>query len=169
MAQTEIGKTIDVLCGFTPVNMATAANTGARINMENYQKVTFIGYFATGGAGEAPTMTLQEHTAASAGTSADLAVIDTYYTKSEATLDGDEAWTEVTQTAAATVTNATWDDALEALVVFTVDADELSDGYDWVSVNVADVGSTAKVGTVLAVATELRVQRTPQNLPQPNA
>lgn len=168
MAQTEIGKSIDILHQITPVDLATAANTGARINMENYGKMTFVGYFATGTAAEAPTMTLQEHTAKTGGTSADLAVIDTYYQKEEATLDGDEAWTAVTQTAAATVTDADWDDANEVLVAFTVDADELSDGYEWLSVNIADTG-TAQVGTVFAIATELRVGRKPANLPQPNA
>jgi hypothetical protein len=91
-----------------------------------------------------------------------------YFQKEEATLDGDEAWTRVTQTAASTVTDADWDDANEVLVAFSVSADELSDGYEWVSVDVADPG-TAHVGCVFAVASSLRVQRAPANLPQPNA
>jgi hypothetical protein len=168
MAQTEIGKTFDVCTQIIPVDLATAANTGHRINMENYQYATFFGYFAAGTAGEAPTMTLQEHTANTGGTSANLVVIDTYYQKEEASLDGDETWTAVAQTAAATVTDADWDDANEVLVGFTVSADELSDGYDWLSVNIADTG-TAHIGCVFAVMSGLRVQRKPGNLPQPNA
>ncbi|KKL23022.1 hypothetical protein LCGC14_2429620, partial [marine sediment metagenome] len=35
-------------------------------------------------------MTLQEHTALTGGTSTNLVVIDTYFQKEEATLDGDE-------------------------------------------------------------------------------
>ena len=168
---TAIGKDIDILCGFTPVLMGAGANTGARIDLKNYGAVTFVGYFAVGAAAEPPIMTLQEHTAKTGGTSANLVIIDEYFTKVEATLDGDEAWTRVTQTAAATVTDATWDDANEAMAAFTVNADQLTSGYDWVSVNVADIGGavTEKPGCVFAVATDLRVQRAPANLPQPNA
>ena len=135
--------------------------------MENYEFATFFGYFNNGTAGEAPTMTLKEHTAASGGTSATLAVIDAYYQKEEAQLDGDETWTEVTQTAAGTVTDADWDDANEALAGFTVGASELSDGYDWLSVDIADTG-TAQVGCVFAVMSGLKVKRTPGNLANPN-
>ena len=165
---TEIGKTFDILSQIVPVDLATAANTGHRINMENYGKMTFVLALATGTAAQAPTVTLQEHTANTGGTSTNLVAIDEYYTKSEATLDGDETWTKVTQTAAATMTDATWDDALQVIAAFTIDADELSDGYEWLSVNIADPG-TAHIGTVLAIGSELRVQRTPGNLPQPNA
>jgi hypothetical protein len=163
-----LGNEFDVLCGFTPVDLGTAGATGARVNMENYGRITWVGYLATGTAAQAPTFTLQEHTAATAGTSTNLAVITEYFQKEEATLDGDEAWTRVTQTAAATVTDADWDDANEVMVAFSVDADQLSDGYEWVSVNVADPG-TAHIGCVFGVASDLRVQRAPQNLPQPNA
>jgi len=164
-----LGNDFDVLCGWTPVDLGTAGATGARINMENYGRVSFYVYLATGTAAEAPTFTLQEHTAATAGTSTNLAIIDEYFQKEEATLDGDETWTRVTQTAAATVTDADWDDANEVLVqVASVDADQLSDGYEWVSLNSDDPG-TAHIGASFAVASKLRVQRAPQNLPQPNA
>ena len=163
-----LGNEFDVLCGFTPVDLGTAGATGARVHMENYGRITWCGYLATGTAAEAPTFTLKEHTAATAGTSAALAVITEYFQKEEATLDGDETWTRVTQTAASTVTDADWDDANEVLVAFSVDADQLSDGYGWVSVDVADPG-TAHVGCVFGVASDLRVQRAPQNLAQPNA
>ena len=163
-----LGNTFDVLCGFTPVDMGTAANTGARVHMENYEGLCFVGYIATGTAAEAPTFTLEEHTALTGGTSADLAVIAEYWQKEEATLDGDEAWVRVAQTAAATVTDADWDDANEVMVAFQVRADQLTDGYRWASVSVADTG-TAHIGTVFAVGYGLRVQRTPANLAQPNA
>ncbi len=168
---TELGKNIDVFHQFVPSDIAAAAKTGARINMKNYQKVTFVGYFGAGHAAEPPTITLQEHTLYTGGTSTNLVVIDEFYTKSEASIDGDEAWVKVTQTAAATITDATWDDALEVLCCFTVDADALSDGYEFLSCNVADVGAggTAKYSAMLAIGTELRVSRTPANLPQPNA
>lgn len=168
MGVNGLGRVFDVCTQIIPVDLGTAANTGHRIDMKNYDSVAFVAMFAVGTAGEAPTITLQEHTALTGGTSTDLVVIDTFYSKVEATLDGDEAWTKVTQTAAATITDATWDDAGQELVVFEVHADQLSDGYDWLSCNIADTG-TAQLGTMLAIPFNLRVQRTPANLPQPNA
>ncbi len=165
---TELGKTFDILSQIVPVDLADGANTGHRIDMKNYDKVTFVYYTGIGTAAEAPTITLQEHTANTGGTSTNLVKIDEWYIKSEATLDGDETWTKTTQTAAATATDATWDDVVQVLMCFTIDADMLSDGYEWISCNIADTG-TAHLGCMLAIATGLRVQRTPANLPQPNA
>ncbi len=166
-----LGADFDILHGITPINLGAGNNTGARINMMNYAAVTFVGYFAVGAAAEPPTMTLQEHTALTGGTSTNLVVIDEYWQKEELALDGDEQWEKVTQTAAATVTDATWDDANEVLVAFTVNASQLSDTYTHLSVNVADIGGaiTEKPGMVLAIGYGLRVQRTPANLVQPNA
>lgn len=168
MSRLGLGAGFDVLSVIVPVDLATGANTGHRIHMENYGAVAFCGYLATGTAAQAPTFTLQEHNAATAGTSQDLDVVAKYYQKEEATLDGDETWTEVTQTADAAVTDADWDDANEVLVVFEVRAEELSDNFEWVSVDVADPG-TAHIGCVFAVGFDLKVQRAPQNLPNPNA
>ncbi len=163
-----LGRTFDVLSQIVPVDLADGANTGHRIDMKNYGSLAFVYYTAIGTAAEAPTITLQEHTAATGGTSTNLVNIDEWHEKTEATLDGDETWTKVTQTAAATATDATWDDAKQVLMVFEVHADELSDGYEWLSVNIADTG-TAHLGCVLVIGHNLRVQRTAGNLPQPNA
>ena len=162
------GVDFDIGSQIVPVDLATAANTGHRIHLENYGGVSFVGYLATGTAGQAPTFTLQEHTAATGGTSTNLVIIDEYWQKEEATLDGDETWTRVTQTAAATVTDADWDDANQVLVTFKVRAEQLSDTYEWVSVNVADTGS-AHLGCVFAIMYDLKSQRALQNLAQPNA
>ena len=167
MSRLGLGASFDIGSQIVPVDLGTAANTGHRIHMENYGGVTFVGYLATGTAAQAPTFTLQEHTAATGGTSTNLVIIDEFWSKVEATLDGDETWTRVTQTAAATVTDATWDDANQVLVAFDVRAEQLSDTYEWVSVNVADPG-TAHIGAVFAIMFDLKVQRAPQNLIQPN-
>lgn len=169
MAQPRgLGRIFDVFHQIAPVDLATAANTGDRVHMKNYDGIAFVGYLNTGTAGEAVTFDVQEHDAKTAGNSADLDVVATYYYKEEADLDGDETWTKATQTAASEVTDADWDDANQVLVVFEVNADQLSAGYEWVSVNVADPG-TAHVGCVLGIGYGLRQQRAPENLPQPNA
>jgi hypothetical protein len=165
----QLGYDLDVCLGIQAVNLATAANTGARIHLRNYDAVTVVFLKATGGAGEAPTLTLQEHTAATSGTSQNLAVIEEYYKKEDTTLSGDEAWERVTQAAAATITDADWDDANQVLAAFNVQSQSLSAGYEWISVNIADVGTTAQIGAVLYIPTGLKIQRRPDLLAQPNA
>ncbi len=168
MSNLGLGADFDIGTQIVSIDLADGANTGHRIHLMNYGAVTFVGCLATGTAAEAVTFTVQEHDANTAGTSQNLAVIDEYWQKEEATLDGDETWTRVAQTAAATVTDADWDDANELLVAFKVRAEQLSDDFEWVSVNVADPG-TAHLGVVLAIMHDLKVMRSPQNLVQPNA
>jgi len=164
----KLGADFDIGTSIIPVDLADGANTGHRLNLKNYGGVAIVAYIAVGTAAEAPTITLQEHTAATAGTSQNLVEIATYHEKTELALDGDEAWSTTTQTAAATLTDATWDDAGQSLIVFEVDAEQLSDGYAWISVNIADTG-TAHLGCVFYVMYDLAVQRAPANLVQPNA
>lgn len=167
MAVNGLGRLFDVGTGIVPVDLATAANTGHRLHLKNYGGVAVVACFNNGTAGEAPTIVFREHDAATSGNSQDLDVVDTYYKKEEAELDGDETWTKVTQTAG-DITDADWDDANEVLVVAEIQATQLSDGYEWVSVNIADTG-TAQVGAVLYIMYDLAVQRAPENLAEPNA
>ncbi len=162
-----LGSSYDVFTQIIPVDLGAGANTGHRIHMENYGGIGFFGYITTGTAAEAPTFVLQEHDAATAGNSQDLDIVVEYYQKEEAVLDGDEAWVAVTQ-AAGDVTDADWDDANQVLVGFQVFAEQLTDAFEWVSVNVADTG-TAHIGCVFGIGFDLKVQRAPANLAQPNA
>lgn len=163
-----LGTDFDIGSAFAPVDLGTAGATGHRVHMRNYGGVAFVGYLAAGTAAQNPTFDVQEHNAATGGTSQDLDVVTTYYVKAEATLDGDETWSKVTQTAASEVTDATWDDANQVLAVIQVDAKELSDGFEWLSVNASDPG-TAHVGAGLYVMYDLHVQRAPEALVNPNA
>ena len=162
-----LGMDFDIGHAIAPVDLGTGANAGARLHMRNYGGVAIVAYFAVGTAGEAITLDVQEHTAAADGTTRDLDVVTTVYTKTEATLDGDEAWAKVTQSAASEVTNADWDDALQGLVVVQVEAESLSDDCEWISVAVPDTG-TAHIGCAFYVMYGLKVQRAPEALAQPN-
>lgn len=163
-----VGRLIDIVAGVVPVDLGTAASTGKRVGLKGATGVTIVGYLNNGTAAQAPTFTVKEHTAASGGTSQNLAVVSHYYKKEEAALDGDETWTKVDQTAAATVTDADWDDANQVLVAIEVDASQLSDGYTHISCDVSDPG-TAQVGAVLYLLHDLAYQRAPENLPNPQA
>lgn len=168
-----LGNKFDICSGIPPIaDLAAGANTGHRLHLRNYDAVTVL---LTKGAASAGTdtvvVTLQEHNAASSGASANLAVIDEFYIKAEASLDGDETWTRVTQAAAATVslTGATYA-ATQLYLAFNVQSQSLSAGYEWVSVNIADPGSGGTIpGGVIYIATGLKYPKRPDLMPQPNA
>jgi hypothetical protein len=162
-----LGRLFDIVPAFTDGAVdLQSAQTGIRVNMEGVQGVTIVIVKGIGTAGDDPTYTLQEHTAYTGGTSANLVEIDHWYIKSDTTaFDGAETWTKTTQTAAATATDATWAET-DTLIVIEVAASALSDGYTHLSVNVGDVGSNAQLGAILYILHGLNAQRAPANLPQ---
>lgn len=119
---------------------------GADINLRDAGAVSFVL------VGVSETYTLQESVGA-AGTPQDLAVIERVARNTSAT--GDAAWTETEQAAAATVATG----ATDAAAVFTVRADQLSNGYTHVNV------AGAATGLVYAITHDLHTQRKPSNLP----
>lgn len=164
-----LGRIFDIGSAFTPVDFNTSdAATGHRIHMRNYDAVALVLYKGAGTAGADPVITVQEHTAASAGTSQSLAVVDEYFYKAETTLDGDETWTRATQSAAATASVDTWAE-VELLAVVEVEAASLSAGFEWVSFNIAATVANAQLVSGLYIMHGLKIQGRPDVLAQPNA
>ncbi|WP_327132007.1 hypothetical protein OG311_13535 [Streptomyces sp. NBC_01343] len=164
-----LGRLFDITTGAVPVDLSTAAVTGKRVHLKNASAVTIVVFKAAGTANDDPTFTLQEHNAVSSGTSQGLSVINHYYVKQAATLSGAETWTRVNQSTASTVTGDGTSAESQAIYVFEVSATQLSDGFEWISLNVADVGTNAQLGGVLYLLHGLAVQRTPENLVNPQA
>jgi hypothetical protein len=149
-----LGPDYDIAVGSVPTDLSAAATTGLRISMVNVKSVDVVVLKGAGSAADDPTITLRHHTAATAGTSADLAVITEYYLRSEATLDNDEAWTRVTQAAAATIIDpggAGTSAESQQLVVFSVKPSDLPETSNYISVNIGDVGAGAQLGAVLYI------------------
>lgn len=168
MAQEGLGRLFDISAGIVPVDSQTAAMTGKRVSLKHAGGVTIVVFKAAGTANDDPVLDLQQHTADTGGTTADLDIIDHYYIKQEATLDGDETWTRVTQAAASEVTLNTTSAETQMIVVIEVDARSLSDGYDYVSLDIADTGAAgAQLISCLYLLRDLAVQRTPANLVAP--
>lgn len=164
-----LGRLFDVVAGVAPLDLQTA-RTGNRVHLLNAASCTFIIFKGAGTAGDDPTFTLKQHTAASAGSSASLAVIDHYYLKKATSLAGSETWTKFTQSVAATIVDpggATTSAEEQQIIAFSVDGAELADGYGWVSVDTTDTGSNAQLGAVLYLLHGLTVQRAPANLANP--
>jgi hypothetical protein len=173
MAVKGLGREFDIASVIVPVaDLAAGNNTGHRIHLRNYGGATFVVYTGISSAGtDTFVPDVQQHTAATGGSTQDLDVITTRYEKTEATLDGDETWAKVTQAAASEVslTGATYA-SLQVLIAFEVTNEQLADGYEWVSVDIPDPGTGGtRPGCVFAILWNLNVQRAPENLAQPNA
>lgn len=175
-AQRALGRLFDVGLGFAVVDLNTAGATGKRFSLQGATGITFLFSMAVAGGGtDDNVITFKQHTAYTSGTSNNLAAatvtsssgITAYWVKSEALLDNDEAWVEVTQADAATVTlaGATYAASQVILAVY-VSADQLGDGYTHVSADFADPGSGgARLGVCLGIVHDLAAQRKPANLP----
>lgn len=169
-----LGRLFDITPAWSPVDLNTAdAATGFRVSMVHARACTIVVFCAVGAADNL-VLDVQQHTAYTGGTSADLdstAVststgITEWFIKSEAILDGDEAWSRQTQTEASevTVTGATWG-AMEKIIAIHVDADQLGDTYTHLSVNATNVTAAAHLSSGLYIMHDLLTQRAPANMP----
>lgn len=164
MGQKGLGNAFDLSIGFAPVDTQTAANTGKRVNVSKCAGISFIFFKAAGTGSDDPVFTLKEHSASSSGTSQNLAVITTIHKKTATTLAGTETWTTTTQAAAATYT-ATGDATKQGIYVVEIEATSLSDGFKYLSLDVADTGAAgAQLGCLLYALRDLEVKRAPANL-----
>ncbi len=169
-----LGRLFDVGLVWAPVDAQTA-QTGKRVSMQGCSGITFLVIKGAGTAGDDHSYDVQQHTAASGGTTADLDVVTKYYVKQETTLDNDESWEEFTQSAASEITDAgaagTSAEQQQIIAIF-VGADQLSDGYTHVSLNSGGEGSNAQLSTCVAICHDLYHQRKPTllgNLLNPGA
>lgn len=160
-----LGRLFDLTVAVTPADLAGGPLTGKRIYLRDWEAVTFVYVSDAGTAGEDVDLTIQEHNASTAGTSQNLAVVTRWWKKREATLDGDETWVLVTQTASATVDLEADEGENENLCAVTVNGSSLSDGFSWISCSTTDSGATAgKLGCVLAILHDGRDTRSPDQL-----
>lgn len=130
-----------------PVDLNTADNTGLRVDMQKFKRVTFIAILAAGTTTAAHSFALKQHTVASSGTPIALSVDNPYFHK----IGAATSFTKVQPTVAAD----TYDlhsllSNSVAIVVFEVLAEQLTDGYRYVSLDLADVGGS-QLGTILAL------------------
>lgn len=171
-----LGRLFDIGLGWAPVDLDTSNGaTGKRISMSGADGITFVVATGAGGA-EDLVLDVQQHTAYTSGTSADLDSVGVsgttdltrFHIKAETLLDNDEAWVKVDQTAGTTasectVVGATYG-AMQKLIVIEVNAAMLATGYTHVSLNAAITTGTAQLSTCLYFLHELRYQRKPVNL-----
>jgi len=158
-----LGRLYDIGLAFAPVDLGTAGFTGKRHKVKG-SGVDIVLIYGAGTDGDDPVPSLQEHSAATGGTSAALAVLSTIYAKRETTLDNDETWEKTTQTAAAIMTAVADDAQKQKIYVIHVPAAALSAGFEYISVDQADLSNNAQLACGIYLDTDLTVQRTPANL-----
>lgn len=161
-----LGRLFDIGVIVPPIDLASGAQTGGRVRLRNGSGCAFVYVSDAGTAGEDVDLDVQQHTVASGGTPADLDTVTQWYSKREATLDNDEVWVRSTQSAGSEVDLGDDEGEVQSLAVVEVNADMLTSGYEWVSLNTTDAGTTAgKLGCVIAIVYDLYVQRRPDRLP----
>lgn len=140
--------TVKVITGAVDLN--TGANTGARVDMLKFKRVTFIVAVEAGTTPSAHTHTLKQHTVATSGTPADLSVDNPYFHKVNTATE----FTKVQPGSAAAAYDV---DTLvgdnKYVVVFEVLQEQLTEGYRWVSLDTTDAGGS-QLGVVIAICHE---------------
>ena len=136
--------------GVAPVDIDAGAQTSDAFKMTNYSHATII--ISLGVTGAASTVTVKENTDAS-GTGA-TAIAFSYY--GEATAGGDTLGARTSATSSGFATATT--DGI--FYVIELDATELSDGSEWVTVHLSDPGAAtfASIGVVLSGARYAEVE-----------
>ena len=128
--------------GVAPVDIDAGAQTSDAFSMENWSHATII--IALGVTGAASTVTVKENTAADG--SGATAIAFNYY--GEATAAGDTLGARTSASASGFATAMT--DGI--FYVIELSAEELSDGYPWVTVHMSDPGAAtfASINVVLS-------------------
>lgn len=151
-----------------PVDLSGGTNAGDWVSLKNYKKCLILFHSAIGTAGDDPTVTLLQASAV-AGTGSKALNINTskVFKKQAATnLLSTGQWSD----ASAGVTANAWTNTdaaeQELLLAIEVDADELDvdNGFDCISISVADVGTNAQLGAAYYILGEPRYIAKPASM-----
>lgn len=164
--QRALGAIFNIGTVTVPTDAVAGAITGGRTRLKDCEGVSFI-VVATGASTDITDLDLREHNASSGGTSQDLDIVTYAFYKSATTLDGSEVWSRWSQSAASEVTDI-GAASQQLLAVVEVRAEQLSDGFSYVSLDVPDLGSNAtRHVTIVPLMWGLKVQRYPTSLLAP--
>lgn len=151
----EIFEVIDIVPGFTPVDMSTGANNGLWVNMALIHRVGIVLFKGVGTAAQDPTITLNQATDNLGTGSKALSSITRARTKSGATLTQTTLATEtiVTQAAASTFTVAGSANQIAIWMLEIREGDlDVANGFNHIQAAVADVGANAQIGALFYIA-----------------
>jgi hypothetical protein len=159
-----------LVLGFNPVAMNTAANSGDWVSFKNFNRIAVVFIKAVGTAGDDPTISFKQASDVS-GTGVKALACTRIDKKQAATnLTAVGTYTKSTSASPATndtfnTTNGTWtnSDLAEqaAIVVADFKAEDLdvNNGFDCITANIADVGTNAQLGTLLLIGHDPRNEK----------
>ena len=151
MRNADFAELHQVVNGFGPLNMATAANNGGYVSLKNFHRLTILFTKGVGTASEDPTITLTQATDV-AGTGAKALNFERLWLKQHAS-SLPATFTRVTKgTVNNTYTNDTLAEELAIIAIdITPDMLDVDGGFDCVQAAVADVGTNAQLGQLVYI------------------
>lgn len=162
----KLGYTFDAGFVGSSADLSAAALTGKRTNVRNFNNPNFAVLLGAAASGTENVVFTLNQWQASSGGAAQPYVADHAWVKSAAALANTEAWVNVANAATdgtLTLAGATYAQK-GVLAVIELHVPNLLPGYDYVSLDIADVGSVARTGAVLMVAADLSERFGPANL-----
>lgn len=156
MSNKLFAETHQVVSGFVPTESG-AAETGDYVSFKNFNRCTVIYFTDSGIAGDDPTLTFSQATLVDGTDDKPLTVVTTIHHKADADLTTLGVNTKVSQTAAATFTDATHGE-LQKIYQIDVTAEELdvANSFTCMRVSVADTGTTGQEAAMLYIMSEPR-------------
>jgi len=152
---------IQIVSAFDPVNLASGANAGDWVSLENYRGVACLLRKNAATAGDDPTITIEQATDAS-GTGAKAVNFTRVDTKEDADITTVGTFTTVTQAAGNTYTHAAYAE-VEAITVIDITEDlmDAAGGFTFVRMSVDDPGTNAQIADGLYLLHGPRYQSNP--------
>jgi hypothetical protein len=155
---------LQIAAGIPPIALTTA-RTGYAVSMKNYRRCLVLFFKGIGTAADDPTITLAQGTDIAFGTTKALTFAKVWVKQDLTKLSDVAQWTEVTQSAGATYTDATSAEqmALWAIEITTADLD-VDNGYDCIRASISDVGTNSQIGCVLYIMLDPLYPAAPANM-----
>lgn len=160
----KLGYTLDVGIDAAPADLSAGATTGKRINLRHMQNLNVLLVKGAASSGTDPVLTFNQWKVSSSGTAA--AFNPTYFwKKTAAALLNSETWVNVAVSTTNGQVTLTGEQGNQGLYIFEINTKDLTDGYDYVSVDVAKAGTVAQLGALIYIPADLVTRRGPANMP----
>lgn len=155
---------LQIAAGIAPIALTTA-RTGYAVSMKNYRRCLVLFFKGIGTAGDDPTITLAQGTDIAFGTNKVLNFTKVWHKQDLTKLSDVGQWTEVTQSAGATYTDAT---SAEQMVLWAIEIHQqdldINNNYDCIRASISDVGTNSQIGCVLYIMLDPIYPASPANM-----
>ncbi len=125
-ANLDFCEQVQVVSGFLPADLNSAAGAADWVSLENYEKCTVVFFSNAGTAGDDPTIDLLQGKTNTGGTPISLTVIDKVYVKQDTNLLAVGTFTVDTQSAATSYSEGLTSGEDACLWIFDIYASDLA-------------------------------------------